>query len=188
MGVDLDPGARARPGSPPRAGPRPRGRGAEAHGAVDLDVEADRERSVEILHGDVVDGQPPPRRDEHHPLQDGLVVERTGSAVTVSSGVRQILRDRGGDRLLDGGDALERQGARNVDEDLAEHPPAGGPHPHALDRDDAGDALGAGCARCSAKPFGAASSSVARVRCARPEARDGDESATPTATSESACG
>ncbi len=50
--------------------------GAQGHRAVDLEIERDALAPVDVLDGDMMHRQPPPRGDQQHPLEDRLVVER----------------------------------------------------------------------------------------------------------------
>lgn len=48
---------------------------AQCHGAIDLEVEADREPAADLLGVEMVDGEVPPAGDEHDLLEHGFAVE-----------------------------------------------------------------------------------------------------------------
>ena len=84
---------------------------AERQAPVHFGIEADGLALPERLHGDVMDRHLAAVGDEQHAVDHRFVVEGDGLRRDHEARVRVISRDGIGDRLLDRGDALDRQGS-----------------------------------------------------------------------------
>ena len=118
-------------------------RARQAQAPVDFEIERHALALVDVLHGEMMDEQAAPASDQQHALEHGFVVERPGIGGDGQRDVRPLTRDRLGDLRVDRGDALERQGARDQEPEIADDLRAvaakpnevGSRHPgHALDR------------------------------------------------------
>ena len=136
---------------------------AERHRAVDLEIEGDGLAPFDVLDGDMVHRQAPARRDQQHALEDRLVVERERIGGDGQLGLGPAPRDARLRLGLDRRDALERQRARNRDDDVADDLRAAGAQPDRLDPRDALVVCMTSARIASARPSGARSTSASIV-------------------------
>ena len=92
---------------------------AVGHAAIEFEIKADGFDAVDFLNGDVMDRQTLAGGGHQHALQHALVVQRAGVGGHSHEGVREILRDRGCDLVLDLHDAFNGERTRDADDQLA---------------------------------------------------------------------
>jgi len=92
----------------------------EGHAPVDFEIERHRGPLANLVDGDMVHEEPPPRGDQLHPLQHRFVIERQRVGGERQRRLRPSAGDRIGDVGFDRRDALERQRARDEQAKVAD--------------------------------------------------------------------